>query len=57
VAAIVLCVLLAGLQVGSNANPPPSVSLVAISALVLYLSLILAVFLLERPLQTTDSGR
>lgn len=57
VAAIVLCVLLAGLQVGSNANPPPSVSLVAISALVLYLALILAAFLLERPPQAVAPGR
>ena len=57
VAAIVMGVLLTGLQVGSNANPPPSVSLVAISGLVLYLGLILAAYLLERPPAAAASGR
>jgi len=57
VAAIVLCLLLAGLQVGSNAKPPPSVDIMVISGLTLYLALVLAAFFIERPQKTTASGR
>ena len=57
VAAIVLCVLLAGLQVGSNAKPPPSVGIMVISGLCLYLALVLAAFFIERPKKSAASRR
>ena len=56
-AAIVLCLLLAGLQLGSDAGPPPSVRIVVASGLVLYLLLVLAAFFIERPSSTAVIGR
>ena len=57
VALVVLCLLLAGLQLGSTASPPPSVSIMVISGLVLYILIALAAFLIERPPSVAARGR